>query len=156
MSAFPRRARVNRTQGGDGSAAVRIRPVRAHQPPPHTSRRDEPMRRASSLALLVTLGAAAACDVDEPTAPAREAPRPAPEVVTASLATVLGRAAVDESGDVGLFTSLVSGSDGAQRVAYYDGTNERLKYAACFSNCTSAANWQRGVIDQSARVGWFA
>ena len=114
------------------------------------------MRRASTLALLVSFGTATACDVDEPTAPAPEAPRPAAEVVTASLATVLGRTHVDEPGDVGLHTSLVSGSDGAQRVAYYDATNERLKYAACFSNCTSAANWQRGVIDPSARVGWFA
>jgi hypothetical protein len=108
------------------------------------------MPRIPRSILLAGLGAATACDVDEPTAPAREAPRPATEIVTAALATVGGRATVDDPGDVGLHTSLVSSSDGTQRITYYDQTSHRLKYASCSSNCTVAANWQRGVIDD----GW--
>jgi len=42
---------------------------------------------------------------------------------------------------VGFNPSLVSSPGGTQRVAYYDATNARLKYAACASDCTAAANW---------------
>lgn len=119
------------------------------------------MRRAPTLTLLAalgaTLGAAAACAPDRPTAPASPAAPPRAEAeVVPLLATLVGRAIVDDPGDVGWHTSLASSLDGTQRVAYYDATNRRLKYAACSSNCTVAANWQRGVIDQSAEVGEYA
>lgn len=115
------------------------------------------MRRRLLLTLLVALGAATACDVDEPTAPASAPARPEENVVVAaSLATVLGRATVEEQGTVGTFTSLVSSSDGAQRIAYRDETNQRLKYAACSANCTVAANWQQAVIDQASNAGYWS
>ena len=108
------------------------------------------MERAPLATVLAMLAAAAACDTDEPTAPPIAHPVPT-AAVTAS-ATVLGRVAVDEPQDVGLFTSIVSSSDGTQRVTYVDASNDRLKYAACASSCTVAGNWQRGVIDQSVDV----
>jgi hypothetical protein len=116
------------------------------------------MRRPLGLPLLLAaLGAATACDVDPATAPpAPPAAVTPPAGVSAALATLLGTTTVDEPGRVGYFTSLVSSSDGWQRVAYYDVTNHRLKYAACASNCTVASNWQRGVVDQSAEVGLYA
>jgi trimeric autotransporter adhesin len=108
------------------------------------------MERAPLATVLAMLAAAAACDTDEPTAPPIAHPVPT-AAVTAS-ATVLGRVTVDEPQDVGLFTSIVSSSDGTQRVTYVDASNDRLKYAACASSCTVAGNWQRGVIDQSVDV----
>lgn len=109
------------------------------------------MERSSLVAVLAMLAAAAACDTDEPTAPPTAA-NPVPTAAVTASATVLGRATVDEPQDVGLFTSIVSSSDGTQRVTYVDATTDRLKYAACASDCTVAGNWQRGVIDQSVDV----
>jgi hypothetical protein len=115
------------------------------------------MRRGLVPTLLATLGAAAACAVDEPTAPEPHAPRPAADVaVVISLATLLGRTTVDAEGLAGPYSSLASSADGTQHIAYWDGTKQILKYAVCASNCTVAANWQRGVVDQSADVGRFA
>jgi len=114
------------------------------------------MRRGLLLTCLTALGATTACDVDEPTAPEPRAPRPAADVaVVMSLATLLGRTTVDAEGLAGSYSSLASGADGAQHIAYWDGTNQVLKYATCASNCTAAANWQHGAVDQSADVGRF-
>jgi hypothetical protein len=143
---------------GGGSWEAGFGGLRVSQPPPkRKGRRTGLMPRALFLALLAALGGATACDVDEPTAPVSAPDRPAADVVvSASLATLLGRATVDDQGNVGTFTSLVSSSNGAQHIAYRDETNPRLKYAVCFSNCTVAANWQPGVIDQSAGVGYWS
>jgi len=106
--------------------------------------------------LIAALGAVAACETDRATAPPIPASVPAADGVALSLATILGSTVVDDPGVVGSHTSLVSGSDGVQRIAYHDATNQRLKYASCSANCTSAASWQQGVIDPALNTGKFA
>jgi len=58
-------------------------------------------------------------------------------------------------GSVGYYTSVgyhtsvaVDGSDRVH-VSYWDLTNAVLKYATCAANCTTAANWQTVVVDQT-------
>jgi hypothetical protein len=116
------------------------------------------MRRGLLSTLLAALGTATACDVDEPMAPTPTGARPAAEVAVTALATVLGKTTVDDEGEVGEHTSLVSSSDGTQRIAYVAdrGTGDHLEYASCSANCTSAGNWQRGVIDPSYGTGFSA
>ena len=40
-------------------------------------------------------------------------------------------------------------------VSYSDGTNVDLKYATCAASCTTAANWQTVVVDQTGFVGAY-
>jgi hypothetical protein len=113
------------------------------------------MRRISRSILLAAhvaaLGAATACDLDEPTAPPNSPARPPRDVeVVTSLASLLGKTTVDDAGFTGQFASLASGADGVQRIAYGDVTNHRFKYATCSANCGIAANWQTAVVDQAA------
>ena len=114
------------------------------------------MQRAPLACVLATLAATAACDIDAPVAPVAASQQATPTLLITSLATVLGKTVVDEPGEVGEYASLASSSDGTQRIAYRDKTNHRLKYAGCASSCRLAANWQTGVIDQSADVGEYA
>ena len=114
------------------------------------------MRPARLCTLVTVLGAVAACETDRATAPAIPASVPAADGVALSLATILGSTVVDDPGVVGSHTSLVSGSDGVQRIAYHDATNQRLKYASCSANCTSAASWQQSVIDPALNTGYYA
>jgi hypothetical protein len=56
------------------------------------------------------------------------------------------RVAIDQTGNVGQYTSLAF-RDGIRHIAYYDVTNTALKYASCASNCLVAANWNKVTID---------
>jgi hypothetical protein len=76
--------------------------------------------------------------------------------IVATQAAVVGIATVDDPGDVGTYTSLVSTAGGVQHITYRDESNQRLKYAICQSDCTEALNWSQAVIDQSANVGFFS
>ncbi|MCX6128748.1 MAG: collagen-like protein [Proteobacteria bacterium] len=62
---------------------------------------------------------------------------------------------VDSTGNVGQFTSLVQ-SAGASHLAYYDVTNQDLKYASCASSCELAANWTPIAIDSTNNMGQYA
>ena len=63
--------------------------------------------------------------------------------------------AVDQSGFVGDYTSLAVDGSGRVHVSYSDGTNVDLKYATCAASCTTAANWQTVVVDQTGFVGAY-
>ena len=63
--------------------------------------------------------------------------------------------AVDQSQNVGQYTSLAVDASGRVHVSYYDETNGDLKYTTCAASCTTAASWQTVAIDQSGDVGYF-
>ncbi len=60
---------------------------------------------------------------------------------------------IDQPGNVGAYTSLVSGPDGRQHITYQDVANKDLRYATCAANCTVAENWTWLRIDQTGAVG---
>ena len=72
-------------------------------------------------------------------------------MTAASWATVV----VDQGGDLGAYTSLALDESGRVHVSYSDGTNVDLKYATCAASCTTAANWQTVVVDQTGFVGAY-
>jgi hypothetical protein len=112
------------------------------------------MRRALLLPLLIPVATGLACSPDESTGPGGPAASPpAEQAVMAIQAAVVGIATVDDPGDVGTSTSLVSTAGGVQHITYRDDSNQRLKYAICQADCTMALNWNQAVIDQSANVG---
>src|SRR5207244_1182118 len=55
----------------------------------------------------------------------------------------------------GDYTSLAVDGSGRVHVSYSDGTNVDLKYATCAASCTTAANWQTVVVDQTGFVGAY-
>jgi len=59
---------------------------------------------------------------------------------------------VDYEGDVGQYASLVLESQGQPRIAYYDATNEALKYAYRQSDGT----WFTTFVDRTSNVGQYA
>jgi len=60
---------------------------------------------------------------------------------------------LDTTGDVGLFTSITTNSQGHPRIAYYDLSNQDLKVHACFTaSCTTGNNF---TIDSSGDVGSY-
>lgn len=60
---------------------------------------------------------------------------------------------VDATDLVGIYNSLEVGGDGRVHVAYYDSTNDDLKYATCAVDCAQSANWQSAAVDQGGDVG---
>lgn len=56
---------------------------------------------------------------------------------------------------MGQFTSIAVGPDGRRHIAYYDFGNTALKYAACLTSCTNAANWQTLTVDGVGSVGRY-
>src|SRR3989442_9009872 len=56
--------------------------------------------------------------------------------------------AVDQTGTVGRYSSLVVDGSGHVHVSYFDDTNGELKYAICPASCTTAAGWQTVTVDQ--------
>jgi hypothetical protein len=62
------------------------------------------------------------------------------------------RAVIDQSADVGWYSSLVV-RGGIRHVVYLDVTNQRLKYATCSTGCLSESNWQKGPIDRGPALG---
>src|SRR5437867_4398170 len=56
--------------------------------------------------------------------------------------------AVDQTGTVGRYSSLVVDGSGHVHVSYLDDTNGELKYAICPASCTTAAGWQTVTVDQ--------
>ncbi|MEK7107006.1 MAG: hypothetical protein AAB899_02365, partial [Patescibacteria group bacterium] len=65
------------------------------------------------------------------------------------------KVAIDTTGNVGQYTSLVLDSS-KPRVAYYDVNNDALKYASCDANCTTASNWTKVAVDSAGNVGQYA
>src|SRR5205809_594302 len=63
--------------------------------------------------------------------------------------------AVDQTGTVGRYSSLAVDASGHVHVSYFDDTNVELKYATCAASCTTAANWQTVVVDQTGFVGAY-
>ena len=105
-------------------------------------------------ALVPIAGLALACSAEELTGPAgseQEGVNHAPAGPAAALLTT--KTALDQTGDVGLYTSLASGSDGRQHVTYFDATNLDLKYATCATDCGTAGHWTWGAIDQDGSLG---
>jgi hypothetical protein len=112
------------------------------------------MRTSLPRTVLTFAGLVLACGVEGPTTPT-ELEQPTIEEATGLPGAVLTTTTViDQAGDVGRFTSLASGSDGRQHVAYFDATKADLRYATCASGCGAASNWSRGVIDQMGSVGY--
>lgn len=59
---------------------------------------------------------------------------------------------VDSVGDVGSYNSIVLGSDGFARIAYFDDTNDDLKFARCTNaDCTSK---NITIIESAGDKGW--
>jgi hypothetical protein len=112
------------------------------------------MRNPLILVSLVPLAIVPACGVEESTPP-NGSPWSSRPAGTIMAATVVGSAAPDTAGVVGMHTSLVSQPGGRQHATYSDATNGALKYATCSSGCTAAANWQKVTIAGagSAAVG---
>ena len=108
--------------------------------------------------LSVTAGLAAglalACGTENSTGPTRPGGEPQqPVAADVSAAATTKHVVVDQNGNVGQFTALVSSSGGRQHITYYDGTNGNLKYATCAATCGTAGNWSKGVIDGAGDVG---
>ena len=61
---------------------------------------------------------------------------------------------IDNTGDVGQFTSLVIGSDGIGVVSYFDVTNGDLKVARCTATACTAAT--KATLDSSGAVGQYS
>jgi hypothetical protein len=101
--------------------------------------------------LLPVAGLALGCGGEEaagPTSKPEATQHPLAEVVIASTA-------VDQTGDVGRYTSLAIGPDG-RHITYFDATNEDLKYAMCASNCAFAGAWTKGAVDKVGDVGVYS
>ena len=62
---------------------------------------------------------------------------------------------VDPTTNRGQYTSLAIDS-GTPRIAYYDVTQDDLRYASCDANCTVAGNWTLVAIDTVGTVGEYA
>ena len=62
---------------------------------------------------------------------------------------------IDETGVVGLYTSLAVGLGGVLHVSYYDFTNGDLKYARCAFDCTTAANWKKVTVRSVGDTGGY-
>jgi hypothetical protein len=63
---------------------------------------------------------------------------------------------VDDSNDDGQYASLVF-DGGKPRIAYHDNSSDKdLKYAACDTACTVAANWTKIAVDTAGDVGEYA
>ena len=111
------------------------------------------MRRLLARGLVPVAGLAFGCGGEEATGPTfkpEEARQPLAEVVISSIA-------VDQTGDVGRYTSLAIGPDGRRHITYRDATNEDLKYAVCAaSNCAFAGSWTRGAVDKLGDVGFYS
>ena len=61
---------------------------------------------------------------------------------------------VDNTGDVGSYTSITIGADGLPIISYYDNTNGNLKVAHCGNeDCTDGNTLT--TVDNTARVGFF-
>ncbi|MBI5234707.1 MAG: hypothetical protein HY886_00445, partial [Deltaproteobacteria bacterium] len=71
-----------------------------------------------------------------------------------------GTVALDTSGDVGGHTSIaVDNTDTSNpkpRIAYYDFTNQDLKFAWCDANCNLASNWTIVTVDSTGYIGQYA
>ena len=63
------------------------------------------------------------------------------------------RNAIDRTGDVGAFTSVVIGLGGSPLVAYYDATNDNLKLARCNDPACARSNERLAAIDTAGDVG---
>ncbi len=112
------------------------------------------MRRLLARTCLPIVGLAFACSGDEPTGATSDpdvTPRPLAE--EASPAVIIASTAVDQSGDVGRYTSLAIGANGRRHITYYDNTSKNLKYATCPFDCTFAGSWSKGVVDNGGNVG---
>lgn len=72
-----------------------------------------------------------------------------------TVATNWQKVAVDQTGDVGLYTSLKVGSDGVVHISYHDQTHGDLKYARCAANCTGAASWKKVAVRTSGDIGQY-
>jgi hypothetical protein len=64
-------------------------------------------------------------------------------------------AAIDTTGNVGLWTSLAVDGTSRLHVSYWDGTNGHLKYATCVATCGTAGSWQVIAVDQAGAVGEY-
>ncbi|HOZ36822.1 MAG TPA: hypothetical protein PLR18_03250, partial [bacterium] len=60
---------------------------------------------------------------------------------------------VDATGNVGYYPSLALGTDGFARVAYYDATNNNLKFAQCTNADCSTKNIT--TVDATGNVGYY-
>jgi hypothetical protein len=106
----------------------------------------------ATLSFLVSL--ALACSEEEPTGPTGSGQPPMEAQPARPASAVITRTtAIDQQGNVGAYTSLVSGADGRQHVTYQDVANQDLRYATCATNCAVAGNWSKVRIDQTGAVG---
>ena len=64
--------------------------------------------------------------------------------------------AIDTTGVVGMFTSIIIGLDGNPVIAYYDYTNEYLKVAACNDARCAGEDEAINAVDTSNNVGQYA
>jgi hypothetical protein len=112
------------------------------------------MLRLPAATLCLLVGVAVACTYDEPTGPTEPA-NPAMEALPAApRAVVITRTTViDQPGNVGSYSSLVSGLDGRQHITYKDAGKQDLRYATCAANCTVARNWSKVSVDTTGAVG---
>ena len=63
---------------------------------------------------------------------------------------------IDNSADVGKWTSLAIDSNDHLHISYYDSsTNKDLKYATCTSLCATASSWSSIAVDSNGDVGEY-
>lgn len=71
-----------------------------------------------------------------------------------------GGITIDSTGDVGGHTSMAldntDPNNPKPRIAYYDFTNQNLKFAFCDATCNLAANWTIYTVDSTGNVGQYA
>jgi len=65
------------------------------------------------------------------------------------------KTSVDNSGDVGAYTSIAIDSNDAVHISHYDYANDDLKYATCASSCSSASSWTKISVDTTGNVGYY-
>jgi len=65
---------------------------------------------------------------------------------------------IDNSGDVGQYSSITSDSSNNIHISYYDFDNGNLKYAICLSSsdCTQTSSWNTVTIDSAVDVGDYS
>jgi len=65
---------------------------------------------------------------------------------------------IENSGDVGQYSSIASDSNNNIHISYYDAGNGNLKYASCLisTDCNQTSNWSTITIDNAVDVGDYS